>query len=658
MRIYLIIILIVFFSCNKKEEDVSLTDKVNVFMGTSYDHGQLSPAASVPFGLVKAGPQTSKSNHSGYNYGSDEFLGITHNRIEGVGCSGAGGNILVSPVGFTAKMDKSTEKGAPGYYSVALEEGLDIEVTTSLTTAFHRYTTDRKTLDFKVDLSHSFARFIDADFNIHGNQVTGWVEARNVCDKGAYKQLFHLSFEEEGTINRIDDNHFNLSLESNTGVFQLAVQLGDTTNNPIFRDFEYVKREAKEAWDIKLGHIKVSGADSLEALFYSNLYRTLLAPYKLSENGPFHGWSIWDNFRTSMPLWSMAYPSDYQEVLNSISGLYKKRKEDWARNDEPAPTVRTEHSQILLLDGIRKGYQVDLSAIFDSLMVEGERLDFGSPDKILESSYDLWALSEIADTLGYASLADSLQVAADEHKVIWKDKFLTMNERSDIMHGDGLYEGTLWQYRWFVPFDVSGIAGMTGGPSLLADELEYFFDNDLYNQGNQPDIQAPFLFNALGKPWLTQKWVNKILTQPMNQYYGTHSKWENPYHGLIFNNRPEAYIPEMDDDAGTMSAWYVLSSMGLYPACVGRPIYMLSAPIFDSVMINANQTFEITTEKKGKDDFYIQEVFLNDEPLTRSYIYHSEIANGGSLHFVLGDKPNTSFGAEMPYLEIERSDYE
>ena len=641
-------------ACKEHKElssPASPADQVNVFMGTGRDHGQLSPAATVPFGWVKAGPQTSDPNHSGYNYGSSDFLGITHNRVEGVGCRGAGGSILIRPMNYSTGMLKNTENAEPGFYSVTLEQGLQIEVTTSVSTAYHRYTADVDSLVLLVDLTHSFAEFIDAEYSVNDQSVTGWVMAKNVCNKGAFKQYFEL-FAKDGTFQRIDSSRLQLSLTSPANQFEIAVKLGNMPAKPPAWGFDGIKAQAGQTWDSVLGRIEVAGPDSLRSLFYSNLYRTLLAPHRL-DDGRFHGWSVWDNFRTSMPLWSLAYPDEFQGVLDALTGLYKTGKEDWARDDEPSPTVRTEHSQVVLLDGYRKGYNVDFKSILDSLMQEGRELSFTSPDKILESGYDLWALSEIAGILNLEPLADSLMAKAMEYRTIWQEKFMIMNENSDIMHGDGLYEGTLWQYRWFVPFDYQGIASMVGGPDSLSAQLAYFFDHSLYNHGNQPDIQAPFLFNILGKPWLTQQWVHNILAEPMNQYYGTHDKWETPYHGFIYNNHPEAYIPEMDDDAGTMSGWYVLVSMGLYPACVGKPVYLISAPLFDSIKINLEKPFLVTTNRTGVKNQYIQKITLNGKVLDRCFIYHDEIVKGGTLHYVLGDQPNTSFGQGVSYLDVE-----
>ncbi|MBD3338401.1 MAG: glycoside hydrolase family 92 protein, partial [Candidatus Lokiarchaeota archaeon] len=163
---------------------------------------------------------------------------------------------------------------------------------------------------------------------------------------------------------------------------------------------------------------------------------------------------------------------------------------------------------------------------------------------------------------------------------------------------------------------------------------------------NQPDIHVPFMFNFGDAPWLTQKWVNEILTKETVQYYGTHEKWDEPYTGRIYKADPEGYIPEMDDDEGTMSGWFVLSSMGMYPVLVGDPVFQLSTPIFDKIMIRlANQkTFTIVTENFSNTSYYIKSATLNGEPFNQSYITHDQIVNGGTLVIRTSTEPNKEWG--------------
>jgi putative alpha-1,2-mannosidase len=156
------------------------------------------------------------------------------------------------------------------------------------------------------------------------------------------------------------------------------------------------------------------------------------------------------------------------------------------------------------------------------------------------------------------------------------------------------------------------------------------------------------MFNYGTQPWLTQKWVNKILTKEMNQYYGTHDKWDKPYVGRIYKAAPEGYIPEMDDDEGTMSAWFVLSAMGFYPVEVGKPEFQLTAPIFDKVTIHleGGKTFEIIAPQTSDQHFYIEELSLNGESHNSTSITHAEMLKGGQLIYKLSDQPNKEFGID------------
>jgi putative alpha-1,2-mannosidase len=182
----------------------------------------------------------------------------------------------------------------------------------------------------------------------------------------------------------------------------------------------------------------------------------------------------------------------------------------------------------------------------------------------------------------------------------------------------------------------------------------------LYNQANEPDIAVPFMFNFTDKPYLTQKIVNELLTKNTEQWYGTHEKWKTPYVGRIYKLDPIGYIPEMDDDAGTMAAWYVLASIGFYPALVGEPVYTLTAPIFSSVSIQLpeNKTFLITAENVSDEIFYIQKAILNGKEINRCWIKQDEITNGGTLEFILGKTPNLTWGTSEPYItQINHKEY-
>jgi putative alpha-1,2-mannosidase len=215
------------------------------------------------------------------------------------------------------------------------------------------------------------------------------------------------------------------------------------------------------------------------------------------------------------------------------------------------------------------------------------------------------------------------------------------------------YEGSKWHWRWNIVHDIPSLMENFGGNEAFLKELEYFFDNDLYTAGNQIDLHAPYLFNMAGAPWLTQKWVRKILTEPIVQKYGTHNFFPEPIFDRVYKTTPDGYLEEMDCDYGCMAAWYNLSAMGLYQVCPGDPVYQITAPIFDEVKIRLDEkiypgkSFVIRAKKLSKENIYIQSATLNGKELNRSWINHEEIANGGEMVFEMGKEPNKTWGIDF-----------
>lgn len=202
----------------------------------------------------------------------------------------------------------------------------------------------------------------------------------------------------------------------------------------------------------------------------------------------------------------------------------------------------------------------------------------------------------------------------------------------EVMKNNGLYQGTRWQYRWAAPQYIDKMIEWVGQDSLRS-QLTYFFDHHLYNQGNEPDIHVPYLFNRLGAPEKTQQIVRSLMTEPMIHKYGGNSEFKTPYLGKAFKNAPEGYSPEMDEDDGTMSAWYVFGAMGFYPLLVGDEYYDLTSPLFDRVLLrltNGN-VLTIQTEGRKKKDVPIKSIHFNGKKIADYRISHNELIKGGEL---------------------------
>ena len=368
----------------------------------------------------------------------------------------------------------------------------------------------------------------------------------------------------------------------------------------------------------------------------------------------YNGWAIWDNYREQLPFLSLAHPEVYQDITTSIANLYRFGKKNWATEHETSPTVRTEHAMVVLLDAYKKGYDVDFESIKDSLLYEADHLDFGAPDKALESSYDLWAMSEILKATGDQTAGKKYLDKALDYKAYWDKDFKDLSKNDvDRMQARGLYQGTIWQYRWFVPWDVKGLQELAGGAETFENQLDQFFEEFNYNHANQPDLQVPGLYNATRQPWKSQKLFREILLDTVVQtYFNDNSKGIDPYVGRIYQNKPKAYLRTMDDDAGTMSSWFVLHSMGLSVANVGSPVYYLTAPIFKEVTLNlaSGKTFSISVKNYNKEHFYIKSVTLNGNPLNRNWLTHEELTSGGKLIIETAATPNEDWGTKDTFI--------
>ena len=667
------------YSQENKNDITSYTDKVNVFLGTSGDHGQMSPAASSPFNMMSIGPQTYPHIHAGYEYLAKEFIGFTHTRIEGVGCLGSGGNLLVKPIVNSkqnTKLLKKTEKASPGLYAVSFENGIEAKIQVEHNFGIHEYLFPQGQAGLYIDLSYAFVnRFVAEEHEVLGNTISGWVETKTTCDKGIYRIYYAIEISNAASITAIDTH--KLLVEGAKEAKEMRLRIGFSSVSTVYAK-ERIKtvsssvlaNQTKAEWNTLLGKIKVEGEKDREDLFYSLLYRALQAPFLISEkdgtyaaidgsiqrsrDSIYNGWAIWDNYREQLPLLSLAYPEKYGAITKSISNLYAYGKNNWATKHEPSPTVRTEHAMVVLLDAYNKGYKVDFNTIKDSLIAEGNRLEYNSADKALESSYDNWALSEILKITKDVQLSEDYRQKAVEYKSYWKKDFADLSKEDvDKMPARGMYQGTVWQYRWFVPFDLKGLKNLIGSEDKFVAQLDQFFDEDNYNHANQPDLQVPGLYNASRQPWKSQKLFRELLLDTVVQsYFNDNSKGIDSYIGRIYKNQPQAYVRTMDDDAGTMSSWFVLRSIGLSAANVGDPIYYLTAPIFKKVTLQLakKNTFTIEVKNYNKDHFYVEAVWLNNKKINRNWLSHQEIMAGGLLLIETSAEPNTSWGTTDQWI--------
>lgn len=644
---------------------------VNLFMGTSGDHGQVDPAACVPYGMVRVCPDMKPRSHSGYDYSVNKISGFSINRLSGIGCGGCGGNLSIKPAQKEATLNivKATERAYPGYYSVNLDNNVKTEFTATNNVAVERFQYPEGTEAFiTFNVAASFTGVREAGYKVVSDtEIEGFVKAGTTCDAGEYKIYFNLRtnkpFKEVSRTDHLFEFTFGTAgkqaVELRIALSPVDLETARVENERVKQmSFMKIKSSANALWEDLLGRIDVKGGTNDDKiLFYTSLYRVFLSPTNttswnnkyLATNGSlqnangfnyYGSWSMWDSYRTKFPLITLLDPAKMKDMCKSLSRLYVYGKEDWATPFESTPTVRTEHTIAVLLDAYKKGItDIDLGLAYNGLKKEVDSLKTKRPDQALESTIDLWSMSRIAEITGnsedaryYGNKANSLFEAT------WANNFRNIDTTYIKMRSSGLYQGTRWQYRWALPQYLKEMASSCGGTKQLVQQLEYFFNNHLNNQGNEVGIHAPFIFNRLRRSDLAQKVVLEMLTKETKHLYGGNAEYSQPVVRKIFINDPEGFLPEMDEDDGTMSAWYVFASMGIFPLVIGEPWYEITSPLFDSVTLDLGngKHLKIRTKNRHLKEVPIQKVMFNGHMLPDFRIDHNELVRGGTLMFDYG----------------------
>ncbi len=673
-----------------------LTDYVDVFVGTEGDHGQLDPAAAVPFGLVKLGPDTDGGGHSGYDYANTTVKGFSHTRVGGVGCNGGGGSVKIKPAFGKTKtdtMDKSAEKGRPGYYHTAFTNGIQADLTASTRVGFHRYTfpASSEEMTIRIDPGWSYGGIVDCQWTQQDKTlITGFTKGKNVCGHGYFNFFYAVRFDRpiggtEGEGKTVWCK-FGVSADK-PAVIRLKVGLSpisveqaviEADNEIAGWDFEAACASADAAWEKMLGKVELKDVpkelDEYRYLLYTCLYRTYLMPQNVTSSvGEYRvagdentiryadktakdyvhyaGWSSWDDFR-KYSLITLLEPQVGQNIARSIVEWFKGgTMTQWGSGYWPAPTVRHEFIGAIVADAYNKG----LAGFDAQAAYEGFQKAVLGNDQV-EKPYQYYLIMKMAESLGKADDVKKYRELAMGYQRYWCPSqvdgegnvrgFFTPDGKpvpqNEVNRTNAyFYQGNLWHYRYWVPFDMAGLAALRGGQTALADELEYYFVNYQHIPHNQPPMTYPFLFDYLGRPWRTQYWSRYFITEPATVIHESRGKFAAPVVERVYRRTPDGFMLTMDDDGGSMSSHFVFSALGLYPACMGDPYYVIGSPLFGEVTLRlGDKTFVIRAKGAGLANPYIQSATLNGEPFNKTWIDYKTLCGGGVLEFEMGPVPN------------------
>ncbi len=427
------------------------------------------------------------------------------------------------------------------------------------------------------------------------------------------------------------------------------------------------------------------GTDEQRKVFYTALYHTLIHPNILSDvNGEYplmesfgNGkkdydrytvFSLWDTYRNVHQLMTLVYPERQLDMVRSMVDMSKEWGwlPKWELYGRETFTMEGDPAIPVIVDTYRKGltdFDIDSAYIamkrsantpgaFNPMRPDvdpyielgyvplgyysGDMSGDNSVSHALEYYVADAALAWLAEQRGDKEFAAELRKRAAGYKNYYSSesgtlrpkladgKFLSpFNPRQgeNFEEVPGFHEGSAWNYTFFVPHDVEGLAKLMGGKKKFVDKLQMVFDSTLYDPANEPDIAYPYLFSRFkGEEWRTQEQVNRLLSK-------------------YFTNKPDG-IPG-NDDTGTMSAWALFSMMGFYPDAPGEPFYTVTSPVFDEVAIDLGngKTLEITAERPSEDAIYINSMTLGGKPLKDYRILHDDLVKGGKLDFKLSTTP-------------------
>lgn len=464
-------------------------------------------------------------------------------------------------------------------------------------------------------------------------------------------------------------------------------------------DFEKLVNEAKAAWNRELGKIELETGDgAVLRTFYSALYHAMIAPNTYQDvDGQYRGrdlkvhqtkdfnyytvFSLWDTYRAEHPLLTLIDKKRSADFVNTFLTEYEQGGclPVWELSSCETNCMIGYHSVPVITEAFMKGVsgfdaQKALEAMKHSAMENRNGLksykengyikmnsEHENVSRTLEYAYDDWCIAMFAKKLGRTDDYNYFIKRAQNYKNLYDPQSGFMRPRQenfkpnfDPYEVDHNYtEGNAWQYSFYVPQDLSGQMKLMGGKDKLAAMLDSLFTttsalhghapDDIsgmigqYAHGNEPSHQIAYEYDYVGQPWKTQAIVRRICYD-------------------LYRDQPDGLSG--NEDCGQMSAWYVMSALGLYEVCPGSDQYAIGSPVADNAVIHLEngKTFTIRTRNNSRNNVYIKAAKLNGVDYNKSYLRYEDIEKGGEIIFEMSSAPNKNWGSaegDVPVSRIE-----
>ena len=684
----------------------NLTQYVNQYVGTGgHGHtfmGANVPFGLVQLGPTE--PTRGWDWCSGYYYDDDELIGFGHMHLSGTGI-GCLGDVAFLPVKdfkqTSTRFKHEAEKVHPGYYSVQLTDpNVLVELTATERCGFHRYTfKDGAKAQLALDLSQCIGWDKLNDCLLTQESTTRLTGFRRSNGWAADRRIyFSIDFSQPVTVHRLDSmERVVVSVADNTKPLLVKVALSPVSIDKAKLnmqaemagwDFDATVKAADDAWNRELARIQIQTNDQTKKrVFYTAMYHLMTSCSKFNDvdreyrgaDGKVHKadftnyttLSLWDTYRAAHPLMTVAFPEMQRDFAQTFLNIYKQqgRLPVWHLMGSETDCMVGNPGAIVLADLTMKGFVEDKELALEALKAT-QMKDIRSLGLLKEHGYIPWNLEPenetVAKALEYCAADDGVAKVAkllgksDDYNYFFNrsrsyKKYYDPETRFMRAVGtDGKFrlpfnpffaehrtndytEGNAWQYTFLVPHDVKGLINLFGSDKAFMSKLDSLFfvegwagDNaspDMsgmtgqYAHGNEPSHHVIYMYNYAGRPDKAAPLLRKMLNE-------------------MYLDQPDGLSG--NEDVGQMSAWYILSSVGLYQVDPVGGRFVIGSPLFDKATVNvgAGKTFTVVAKNNSDRNIYVQSARLNGKPHSKSYIDFNDIRHGGTLELVMGPKPS------------------